>query len=248
MPINILKLLLPDKCLLCRDVTLLDVPVCPDCMEDFCALFSSRCPVCRRARRKCACGGGEIVKRERFLFYYHTPASKATISTIKHDLDKNTADFVAELIFRSLKDSKKFDCIVYPPRTRQNIRKYGFDQARVISESLSKKLRIPAADAIKRIKKATEQKLLSATQRRKNVIGTFVADKNKLAGANRVLLIDDVYTTGATIKACEAVLRAAGVAEVVPFAIAFTPATAKAKVVKTIISVSPSKLYKVKRK
>ncbi len=222
---DILKLLMPDKCLVCGGVTLLGVPVCADCIGDFCSLFEGICPVCKESRRECVCGRGAFAQSGRFLFYYYTPVSKAVIASVKHRLDKNGADFVAELIYRSLKDGKNFDLVVYPPRSKKNVHKYGFDQAKEISSALASKLGIKASDALTRSKSAGEQKLLSASQRRKNAMGMFGADKVKLAGCKRALLFDDVYTTGATVKACVSALRAAGVREVVVFTAAYTPKT-----------------------
>ncbi|NLN55297.1 MAG: ComF family protein [Clostridiales bacterium] len=247
MAFSFVRLFIPDRCIVCGDVTVLNVPLCKDCLGDFCELFQNKCPVCQRTRHNCVCGG-EFAKSGRFLFYYHTPVSKKVISVIKHNLDNNLADFIAELIYMSLKESKKFDCIVYPPRAKQSIKKYGFDQAGEIALSLGAKSGVKVIDAIKRKRKTAEQKLLSATQRRKNVMGMFESDKEKLSGKKRVLLIDDVYTTGATVKACEAALRKAGVKVVIPFTVAFTPVTRKAKPSRVIMSTAASGRYKVKRK
>ncbi|MFA7186350.1 MAG: hypothetical protein WC082_15725 [Victivallales bacterium] len=90
MALTLGKLIIPEKCLVCGDVTLLGVPVCKDCVGDFCALFNDKCPVCKRSRRECGCGKGDFVKSGRFLFYYYTPTSKAVISSIKHKLTETT--------------------------------------------------------------------------------------------------------------------------------------------------------------
>lgn len=235
------KLIMPDKCMVCGDVTLLGAPVCAECMEKFCALFDESCPACKKERKECSCGKGGG-----FLFYYYTPVSKAVIAAVKHRLDRETADFIAELIYRSIKDDKKYDCVVYPPRTRRNIIKYGFDQAKEISSAIAAKLGVRAVSAIARNKQAQEQKLLSASQRIKNARGMFAADKEKLTGCRRVLLFDDVFTTGATVKACESALRAAGVREVRVFTIAFTPKSKRGRFVKTLTR--SGGVYKFKKK
>jgi ComF family protein len=235
------KLIMPDKCMICGDVTLLGAPVCAECMEKFCTLFDESCPVCKKERKERSCGKGGG-----FLFYYYTPVSKAVIAAVKHRLDRETADFIAELVYRSVKDDKKYDCIVYPPRTRKNIVKYGFDQAKEISSAIASKLCIKTVSAITRNKQAQEQKLLSASQRIKNARGMFTADREKLTGCRRVLLFDDVYTTGATVKACEYALRAAGVKEVRIFTIAFTPKSKRVRFMKTLTRIGS--IYKLKKR
>lgn len=216
---RIIKLLFPEKCLICGGVTLEDIPLCANCIDKFFGLFYEDCPACGQPRDDCACGGsgGE------FLFYYSSPASKACIARVKRSLTKEAAAFMAELVCGSLSGRKSFDLVAYPPRSKKNVSKYGFDQAKEIAEHIAKNLGIKTTSAIKRRKGKTEQKLLSASQRRKNALGLFYADEKELGGVSSVLLFDDIYTTGATIKACEASLRRAGVKQVKTFTLAYTP-------------------------
>ncbi|MBO4501801.1 MAG: hypothetical protein J5760_06110, partial [Clostridia bacterium] len=70
-------------------------------------------------------------------------------------------------------------------------------------------------------------KLLSATQRRRNALGLYKADAEKLKDVSRVLLIDDVRTTGSTLNACAFALRKAGVKQITQFTLASTPPAGK---------------------
>lgn len=241
---GVLKLLFPDKCLVCGNVTISGIPVCSECAGAFSSLFANTCPACGKRRRECACGGGAFSQSGHFLFYYQSPASRAVISVIKHYLDSEGADFIAELVFQSLRDMKKFDAVVYPPRTEKNKFKYGYDQAECISLSIARKLGVEAKSALKRVRKAEEQKLLSASQRRKNMLGTFAADKKMLTGVRRVLLFDDVYTSGATTQACAAALRDAGVAEVVIFTVAYTPKKTRKKAARRLGTTVAGRVYR----
>lgn len=213
-----LKLLFPEKCMLCREVTLLDIPFCRSCLPEFSGLFSQDCPGCGRRRTDCTCPGKDVP----FLFYYHSSPSKKAIAAVKHDSNIYIIRFFALLISKKLKNVKKPDCITWPPRSRKNINKYGYDQSRLLAVEISKITGIPCVKLLERTGRAVEQKLLSASQRRKNMKNIFKAagDAGKY---KRVLLLDDIMTTGATLAECAGILRSAGIKEVKPFCIAKTP-------------------------
>jgi ComF family protein len=105
------------------------------------------------------------------------------------------------------------DVAVPVPLHRGRRRARGFNQAR----ELARHLGVPVADALRRTRATASQTDLPAEARRGNVQGAF-AMRRFIARVNveglRVVLVDDVSTTGATIEACATVLRAAGAAEV----------------------------------
>jgi ComF family protein len=95
--------------------------------------------------------------------------------------------------------------------SRQKLR--GFNQAEIIARVVSKRVDIPVrTDILKRIRKTVPQvDTKSREERLSNMIGAFVVDKKILLSArqNDIVLVDDVYTTGATMQAaCEAIKRA----------------------------------------
>ncbi len=98
-------------------------------------------------------------------------------------------------------------------KKKQRIR--GFNQAEVLAEVLSKELQIPmAGNWLFRNRDTLPQKELNDTERRKNLMNAFEMDKEKISPVNKVMLVDDIYTTGSTIEACARVLYEAGVKEV----------------------------------
>jgi len=105
------------------------------------------------------------------------------------------------------------DVSVPVPLHRSRHRARGFNQAR----ELARHLGVPVADALRRTRATPSQTDLPADARHANVHGAF-AVRRLMSRVNleglRVVLVDDVSTTGATIEACATVLRAAGAAEV----------------------------------
>jgi ComF family protein len=99
---------------------------------------------------------------------------------------------------------------LHPARERQR----GFNQATLLARRLSRAAGIPCAEHLVRRQRDTRPQVgLNARERAQNVAGAFIADAGAVAG-RRILLIDDVCTTGATLEACATALRAAGAADV----------------------------------
>jgi len=95
----------------------------------------------------------------------------------------------------------------------------GFDQAAVLAQELSRRTGIPMVQALRRTRHTAPQAGLTRRQRRDNMRNCFVAAPEVVRG-RRVLLIDDVLTTGATANAAAAALRAAGASHVGVFTLA----------------------------
>lgn len=216
------KLIFPDRCLLCGGITLERIPFCKTCIKDFTSLLASECPKCGKPPHDCRCTSGKSA----FLFFYSDANAKKIILSMKHSLCKSAAVFFGGVI-ANYYEKRAFDAVVFPPRTQKNKKKYGFDHVKAIAEAYSRISGVKVIYALSRARRAEEQKLLSATQRRKNALGLYKADAEKLKDISRVLLIDDVRTTGSTLNACAFALRKAGVKQITQFTLASTPPAGK---------------------
>ena len=93
--------------------------------------------------------------------------------------------------------------------------KRGFNQSKLLGQILSKKLGLDYCDALKRIRYTRSQVKLKGQQRKKNIKDAFAISSNyDLGTMNYVLLIDDVWTTGSTMRECAKVLKKAGATKV----------------------------------
>ncbi len=197
-------------------------PLCKECVREFQVSLVKDCPECNKPRSECIC---EKSTNTVFLFYYDTYDEKRAILNMKREPDKRTAFFFGKLLAEKVMREKNtgFDCVTYVPRKPSNVRKYGGDQSRLIGKGVAEGLGIPLCRLIKRkSNRKTDQKLLDAAGRRKNVKNTFICSPASSV-YRRVLLIDDVTTTGSTIDECASLLREAGVKQVVKAVLARTP-------------------------
>jgi len=103
-----------------------------------------------------------------------------------------------------------FDVLVPVPLHPARQRERGFNQARLLSELLSAQISIPSKLHLERIRYTTTQTALDRSERMENLHNAFRLRKNADVRGLRVLLIDDVLTTGSTLSECARVLKAAG--------------------------------------
>jgi ComF family protein len=113
------------------------------------------------------------------------------------------------------------DAIVAPVPLHPNRRRWrGYDQAALLAEALAERLGLTfTIDALARVRDTRPQVGLNKTERQRNVEGAFRAD-SRLVEGRPVVLVDDVFTTGATLAAGAAALHKAGAAKIWAVALA----------------------------
>ncbi len=104
-----------------------------------------------------------------------------------------------------------FDAVVPVPLHRSRRRKRGFNQAELLARGVAGKMNATVSDTLEVVRSTRDQVELSAAERRANVAGAYSA---RGAVVGRILLVDDVFTTGATMSACAGTLVRAGAREV----------------------------------
>lgn len=105
-----------------------------------------------------------------------------------------------------------FDAVAFVPLHRWRRARRGFNQAELVARGVSGELGVPVRGVLRVRRQTRDQVQLSEAERRENVAGAFEATET-ISG--RVLLVDDVFTTGATLDACAQELREAGAREVI---------------------------------
>jgi competence protein ComFC len=113
------------------------------------------------------------------------------------------------------------DLIVAVPMTGMRQRQRGYNQASLLARELGRALDLPVSDALRRRRFAGQQaRSATADQRRRNVEGAFEVSKPQIVAGARVLIVDDIATTGATLDACARALLDAGARDVVAVTLA----------------------------
>lgn len=127
--------------------------------------------------------------------------------------------FIAEAAEREVPG--EYDIVTWVPVSGRRLRKRGFDQARLIAEETAKALGAECEALLeKRRDTPAQSRLDTPEERRANVSGAYAARKPEKTRGRRVLLIDDIITTGATASECARVLLMAGSEDVICAALA----------------------------
>ena len=107
------------------------------------------------------------------------------------------------------------DVIVWVPLSKKRLRRRGYDQAERLARRVGELTGLPVVRGLKKVRETEIQSLISGdAARRANVLGAYEASGGELKG-KRILLVDDVCTSGATLSECAACLRMAGAESVV---------------------------------
>jgi ComF family protein len=138
----------------------------------------------------------------------------------KYGRMKPLARALAGNLASALPRDQKFDVVVPMPLHWRRKWQRGFNQAELLARRTARRCGIPVANAVRRIRPTSAQAGLSNAQRRENVAGAFRFKTRRAIQGRRVLLIDDVMTTGATASACALALKRGGAASVTLLALA----------------------------
>ncbi len=232
-------LLFPPLCPVCGAKCMKDGAVCEECFNRYSAEELTPCPVCGATPERCACGAELFTdeplggKYALFLTFYLGPevrsgATEKMILRFKERYDKALTDFFARELSGKLLTLMKLSredpaewFITYPPRSSPNLRKYGFDQSEAAVRSISRDTGIPWGKTLFRTESA-KQKGLGKSERRKNASSIVLLDRAHVTG-KKIILFDDIITTGATVGQSAELLKAAGAERVFPVCIARTP-------------------------
>jgi len=214
---SVLDLLYPPRCVGCQrwgewlcttcrgQIALIQPPWCPCCGRPM-----TRAQLCNICRDTPSC-----IQGIRAVAYYEG-VLRDTIHHFKYRNKQMLAAPLASLLVDYLAEYPiSADVIVPVPLHPRRLAERGYNQSALLAQCLSQALGWPVIeDSLIRVHHTQPQvEQLDAQARRENVQAAFVCQDNRLANA-QVLLIDDVYTTGATLQACGQALRQRGVRSV----------------------------------
>lgn len=120
--------------------------------------------------------------------------------------------------------SGEFDTVTWVPVSRRRLRKRGYDQAELLARYACRRWDVAPVRLLEKVRdNPAQSSLTDRAVRWENVRGAYRAARPEAVRGRRVLLVDDICTTGATLSECAAVLRSAGAETVVCAAAARTP-------------------------
>jgi competence protein ComFC len=218
---------LPQMCLLCNREIEKEM-VCNNCLDYLPVVNPPTCRFCGRPRRKgtvCGlCKNDSMLDHGRAWMLFIPPSDK-----LIHHFKYRRKTRLAHLLGRAMAGLVLSDHILatadaitpVPLHWWKQLRR-GYDQASLLARIMSQETGISQQRTLKRIKNTRTQTRLDAEQRQQNVRNAFVVDRNGVAD-KKVILVDDVLTTGATMNECARALKENGAREVYACVAAITP-------------------------
>lgn len=186
--------------------------LCPDCLNN--TIFNNKftCAICGRKVGKpeicIECKAKPPLFESALSALIYEGTAVKLIHKFKNG-DAYLKDYFADLIVTKLTDFPQIDYIAFVPMTKKAEFKRGYNQSKLLAESISKRINVPVCDVVEKIKNTTAQKSLSGKDRAKNLEGSFKPKSKDAVLDKNVLLVDDILTTGATADAiCKSLFRA----------------------------------------
>ncbi len=219
---NILDLIFPRRCVGCRAV---GEYICQKCRKTI-QILPQRCPLCDRPAID---GAAHPVCRRAngmdglITVFQNKGVIKQAIKTLKYRFVYDLAESLINLISFNDYPALNSHCsdpikpVLYPiPLHQDRLRWRGFNQAEKLGQFVAKKLKIDMVDGllIRQVKRTPQADINKKTDRIKNAQGLFISSQLLKTKPLNILLFDDVWTTGATMKEAVKVLKRNGVKRV----------------------------------
>lgn len=220
-------ILYPPRCPLCEKI--LSGPIgrkrlaCPECVGKLVLIENPRCLKCGKQlsieeQEYCGdCARGRHIYERGAAAAAYSDVMQGSVHRFKYKCRREYTSFYVELIMRQcghLLRQWNVDVIMPVPMYKKKERVRGYNQAALLAKGIGRRMGVEVdCGKLLRVRKTRPMKELNDEERFYNLENAFKI-KPDVIKYNRILLVDDIYTTGATIDACAAALKAAGAKKV----------------------------------
>lgn len=225
----LIDMLYPARCPVCREIV---IPkgqrICCGCRDKLKVIAEPRCKKCGKPvefeeQEYCSdCKHRDFHYVRGFSVWIYDSVMKESISDFKYRNRKENANFYIDELIRYHGEAIARlapDVLVPVPIHQSKFRDRGYNQADILAKGIGKQLGIPVlSHLLIRSRKTLPQKQLDDKERLKNLKEAFCINTREAVKCekqlNRILLVDDIYTTGSTVEACTGILLEQGIKEV----------------------------------
>lgn len=215
---RVINIIYPPKCIFCQQLLNIDtiLYICDDCHARLPFADLAIIPSLQE-------GYGNYCDGVISVFHYVGAVKESLIRfkfLNKPSYYKTYAALMSNRIVE-LMDTRRLDMILSVPLHKHKEFSRGYNQAYLISQALSRRLKIREGSSyLKRYRYTETQSLLDKTKRSQNVKGAFTVTRPKKVMGKSIILIDDILTTGSTLEECSRMLKQAGAKEVTAVVVA----------------------------
>ena len=215
------NIIFPAKCVVCNVLTSEDLLICSECWKDIEFIVDPKCERCGFPFDFDAGSGALCAECHReppffdkaFSLFKYSKHSKSFIHKLKYHDQLHIASFLAKLVSHKLQNLYEYRVVIPVPMHAKRIRERLYNQSAVLAGQIAKISKLDfLPNALIKKRYDTPQSKLSGQERKRNVLNSFAVSDNdkKFIEDKRVILVDDVYTTGSTVNECSKALKRAG--------------------------------------
>lgn len=209
-------LLFPPRCVFCGCIIAPGTKICNSCAHKVVPVKTVRRMNLPAVGKNIPCA----------VLYPYAGSVRESILRFKFEGEKRNANYYAERLATQILEQFRgsaFDFVTSVPLSDKRKKERGYNQSELIARRISEQLGVPYAECLSKTADNAEQHRLKRNERKANVKGAYQVSDTGIPG-RRILMVDDIMTTGATLSECASVLYKAGAESVFCAVVAETPA------------------------
>ena len=216
MKINVLDLLYPPKCVFCRDILRLgkEEGICRTCSEEIEYITGEICPMCGKPVGKpikaChECRSFESFFTRNYALFAYEGMVREAIHRFKYKRNPQYGKYFAKAMTQKFHaEITAHDFLIAIPMYHTKMKRRGFNQADILAKEISALTGVPTLDNVLiRTKDTKAQQALNRAARFNNLSDAFALTSDEHIKGKKILLVDDIFTTGTTINKCAKILN-----------------------------------------
>lgn len=231
---SILELFYPQRCVFCGDVLPFgkERQVCSRCVGRLPLVEPPVCIVCGQSMSLCRCGGKEQGVEGMIAPFYYSGLVRQSLHRFKFRGCREYAGLYADAMLRCVERCyahRTFHVVTFVPMSPDREKRRGYNQAELLARELAERMGLPCRPLLQKVRRTGEQHGLRYADRQHNLLDAYRVTDDSLTEGAAVLLVDDVKTTGATLRECALTLRRGGARSVYAVCFALSPGEGREK-------------------
>lgn len=204
------RLFYPQRCMCCGKVTEPEVFCCDECKRNLSRIEDERCSVCGCGKEFCVCEKSKMHYDALAAPFYYEGAAKNAVLRLKSNAScaPPMAREMAETVNKYY--GADFDAVCFVPMSKKRFSECAFNHSEILADEIGKIMNIPAESLLKVVIDSPAQHLMPKEYRSGNVRGIYDIIDDRSVSGKKILLADDIKTTGATLSECALILKLYG--------------------------------------
>lgn len=206
------NLFFPEKCASCGEITDRKSGFCIECAPQVTFIDGISCKICSiplpayypsEICSRCRCLSPKFCRNVSLI--EHWGQGRKAVLKIKGGAMSGIRKIAYLMANRILAENIRPDIVTFVPDTEESVKEKGRSSTEILSKYIAKNLGVPKVDCFEKIRETASQKTLTSLQRKMNVRGAYRI--KKIPQGECILIVDDVFTTGATMNECSRILK-----------------------------------------